>query len=59
MALKPEEIVQKLSLDEKCYLLSGRDFWSTYSVLAKGVPSINLSDGPHGIRKQEGATSWD
>ncbi len=54
MALRHQEIIQKLSIDEKCYLLSGKDFWSTYSVLAKGVPSINLSDGPHGIRKQEG-----
>ena len=53
--MKHQDIVSKLSLDEKCYLLSGRDFWSTYSIKAKGVPSINLSDGPHGIRKQEGA----
>ncbi len=55
MTLKHPEIVQKLSIDEKCYLLSGKDFWSTYGFSAKGVPSINLSDGPHGIRKQEGA----
>ena len=53
--LKHKDIVEKLSLEEKCHLLSGRDFWSTVSVEAKGVPSINLSDGPHGIRKQEGA----
>ena len=53
--MKHAEIINKLTLDEKCYLLSGKDFWSTYSVKAKGVPSINLSDGPHGIRKQEGA----
>ena len=53
--LKHKEIVDKLSLEEKCHLLSGRDFWSTVSVEAKGVPSISLSDGPHGIRKQEGA----
>ena len=53
--MKHGDIIKKLSLDEKCYLLSGYDFWSTVSVQAKGVPSINLSDGPHGIRKQEGA----
>ena len=53
--MKHEDIIKKLSLDEKCYLLSGRDFWSTYEFKKKGVPSINLSDGPHGIRKQEGA----
>ena len=55
MGLKHQNIIEKLTLDEKCYLLSGRDFWSTYSIEDKGVPSINLSDGPHGIRKQEGA----
>lgn len=53
--MKHQDIISKLSLDEKCYLLSGRDFWSTFSVEAKGVPSICLSDGPHGLRKQEGA----
>jgi len=55
MSLKHEDIIRNLTLEEKCYLLSGRDFWSTVSVEAKGVPSISLSDGPHGIRKQEGA----
>lgn len=53
--MKHQDIISKLTLDEKCYLLSGRDFWSTFSVEKKGIPSINLSDGPHGIRKQEGA----
>ncbi|MBR3154482.1 MAG: glycoside hydrolase family 3 protein [Lachnospiraceae bacterium] len=55
MTLKHADVIKNLTLDEKCYLLSGRDFWSTYSYEKKGVPSINLSDGPHGIRKQEGA----
>lgn len=52
--MKHQDIISKLTLDEKCYLLSGRDFWSTYSVEKKGVPSVILSDGPHGLRKQEG-----
>ncbi len=53
--LKHKDIIDKLTLDEKAYLLSGRDFWNTVSVEKKGIPSICLSDGPHGIRKQEGA----
>ena len=53
--MKHQDIIAKLSLDEKCYLLSGRDFWSTYSVKKKGIPSVTLSDGPHGVRRQEGA----
>ena len=44
-----------MTLEEKCYMLSGRDFWQTRSVNRAGVPSIFLSDGPHGVRKQAGA----
>lgn len=50
-----KDVIAKMTLEEKCYILSGRDFWSTFAFSDKGVPSINLSDGPHGIRKQEGA----
>ena len=50
-----EKVIKRLTLDEKCYLLSGKDFWSTYSILREGIPSVMLSDGPHGLRKQEGA----
>ena len=53
--MKHQNIISKLTLEEKCYLLSGKDFWQTRSVKAKGVPNMTLSDGPHGIRKQEGA----
>ncbi len=53
--MKQKEILSQLSLEEKCYLLSGKDFWSSRSVAHAGVPSMTLSDGPHGIRKQEGA----
>ena len=45
-----------MSLAEKCYLLSGKDFWQTRSVTHAGIPSVTLSDGPHGVRKQEGAS---
>ena len=53
--MKHQGIISKLTLEEKCYLLSDKDFWQTRSVKAKGVPNMPLSDGPHGIRKQEGA----
>jgi beta-glucosidase len=51
-----KKIVGQMSLEEKCYLLSGKDFWQTRSVNRLHVPNVTLSDGPHGIRKQEGAS---
>lgn len=54
--MKYREIIEKLSIEEKAALMSGRDFWSTTEYAEKGVPSIFLADGPHGIRKQAAAS---
>ena len=53
--MKHADIIKQMTLEEKCYLFSGKDFWQTRSVERLGVPSMTLSDGPHGIRKQAGA----
>jgi beta-glucosidase len=45
--------VDALTLEEKASLTSGANFWHTKS--APGVPSILLTDGPHGVRKQAGS----
>ena len=52
--MKHEDLIKQMTLEEKAHLLSGRDFWQTQSVKRLGVGNMTLSDGPHGIRKQEG-----
>jgi beta-glucosidase len=42
-----------LPLERKVLLLSGQDFWSTAPVEEIGVPSVLLTDGPHGVRRQQ------
>ncbi len=49
-----DEVVAGLTLDEKIALVSGKDFWHTVAVKDSPVkiPSVMVSDGPHGLRKQ-------
>lgn len=53
--MKHLEILQKLSLEQKCALLSGKNTWQTQDYPKQGVADIWLSDGPNGLRKQAGA----
>ena len=45
-------LITKMTLEEKAGLCSGYDFWSTKPVKRLGIPSVCVSDGPHGLRKE-------
>jgi beta-glucosidase len=49
-----QEIVSKLTLEEKASLCSGKDHWHLKSVERLGLSSVMVADGPHGLRKEEG-----
>ena len=50
-----KQLIQKMTLEEKAGMCSGLDFWHLKGVERLGIPSVMLSDGPHGLRKQEEA----
>ncbi len=47
------KLISDMTLEEKAGLLSGLDFWRTKPVERLGIPSLMVSDGPHGLRTQE------
>ena len=46
-------LISQLTLEEKAGLCSGADFWHTKAVERLGIPASMVSDGPHGLRKQD------
>lgn len=62
LAMDISDLISRLTLDEKITLLIGKDSWSTEPVPRLGIPSIRVSDGPHGLRYEsrpvEGGPSY-
>lgn len=50
-----KDLISKMTLEEKASLLSGKDIWETKTIAHLNIPTVVLSDGPHGVRRQVGA----
>lgn len=53
--MKKEDIknlISQMTLEEKAGMCSGADFWHLKGVERLGIPSVMVTDGPHGLRKQ-------
>ena len=55
MSLKYENIIKQMTLAEKAQMMSGKNIWETVDFEKYGIPSMFMSDGPHGLRRQAGA----
>ena len=47
-----KKLIEQMTLEEKASLCSGKDFWYLKGVERLEIPSIMVTDGPHGLRKQ-------
>ncbi len=50
---KLKELIGQMTLEEKASFCSGEDFWHTQGLPRLGIPAVMVSDGPHGLRKQD------
>ena len=48
-----KKIICQMTLEEKAGMCSGLDFWHLKHIDRLGIPEVMVSDGPHGLRKQD------
>ena len=51
-----KELIKQMTLEEKASLCSGLNFWNTKPIERLNIPSIMMTDGPHGLRKQSASS---
>ena len=49
-----KELASQMTLEEKALLLTGDGWWATHRIDRLVIPSISVTDGPHGVRKGKG-----
>ncbi|MBU0935733.1 MAG: glycoside hydrolase family 3 C-terminal domain-containing protein [Spirochaetes bacterium] len=49
--MKNQALIQAMSLEEKAGFITGDGFWTTKAFQRMGVAAIEMTDGPHGLRK--------
>ena len=54
--MKYREIIERMTLEEKASLMSGKDYWKSNDIERLGINSMFLADGSYGIRKQKKAS---
>lgn len=50
--MEVEKVLKELTLEEKASIVMGDGLWRTLGIKRLGIPSVTVSDGPHGLRKQ-------
>ncbi|MBP3884111.1 MAG: glycoside hydrolase family 3 C-terminal domain-containing protein [Olsenella sp.] len=48
-----EDVISRMTLEEKCALLQGASAFGTFAIPSLGIPELQFSDGPHGLRHQD------
>ncbi|MFD1400631.1 glycoside hydrolase family 3 C-terminal domain-containing protein [Robinsoniella peoriensis] len=51
-----QNLIAQMTLEEKSGMCSGADFWQLKSIERLGIPSVKVTDGPHGLRAQDEQT---
>ena len=52
--MRHQELIEKMTLEEKAAFLTGKNEWASRGYAHLGIDSITFADGPSGVRRQCG-----